>query len=89
MAVEGLGRVLPCMYLVRLRAFFISAGGSFRLAAGWGPEGGFCGNGGEWAELLNNKRVKNRGISGDICQGVYDRLDPILKGKPAKIFPLT
>ncbi|MCP3895963.1 MAG: sialate O-acetylesterase, partial [Bacteroides sp.] len=45
-------------------------------------------NGGEWAELLNNKRVKNRGISGDICQGVYDRLDPILKGKPAKIFLL-
>ncbi len=45
-------------------------------------------NGGEWTELLNNKRVKNRGISGDICQGVYDRLDPILKGKPAKIFLL-
>lgn len=45
-------------------------------------------NGGEWTELLNNKRVKNRGISGDICQGVYDRLEPILKGKPAKIFLL-
>lgn len=45
-------------------------------------------NGGEWAELLNNKHVKNRGISGDICMGVYDRLNPILKGKPAKIFLL-
>lgn len=45
-------------------------------------------NGGEWAELLGNKHVKNRGISGDICMGVYDRLDPILKGKPAKIFLL-
>lgn len=45
-------------------------------------------NGGEWAELLNNKHVKNRGISGDICMGVYDRLEPILTGKPAKIFLL-
>lgn len=45
-------------------------------------------NGGEWAELFENKHVKNRGISGDICMGVYDRLDPILKGKPAKIFLL-
>lgn len=43
-------------------------------------------NGGEWAELFHDKRIKNRGISGDIAQGVYDRLDPILKGKPAKIF---
>lgn len=45
-------------------------------------------NGGEWAEIFNNKRIKNRGISGDICMGVYDRLDAILKGKPAKIFLL-
>lgn len=45
-------------------------------------------NGAEWAELFQNKHVKNRGISGDICMGVYDRLDAILKGKPAKIFLL-
>lgn len=45
-------------------------------------------NGAEWAELLNNSRVKNRGISGDVCMGVYDRLFPILKGKPSKIFLL-
>ena len=43
-------------------------------------------NGGEWFELLDNKRVKNRGISGDVCMGVYDRLGAILKGSPAKIF---
>ena len=42
----------------------------------------FC----EWSELLNNKHIKNRGISGDIVEGVYDRLDPILTGKPRKIF---
>ncbi len=45
-------------------------------------------NGGEWAELFNDKRIKNRGISGDICMGVYDRLNPILDGKPSKIFLL-
>lgn len=45
-------------------------------------------NGGEWGELFDNKYVKNRGISGDICMGVYDRLGAILKGKPAKIFLL-
>jgi len=41
---------------------------------------------GEWAEIFNNRHVKNRGISGDIAEGVYDRLDPIVKGKPKKIF---
>lgn len=52
----------------------------------------FIGNsitdGGEWTELFQDGKVKNRGISGDICMGVYDRLEPILKGKPAKIFLL-
>ncbi len=50
----------------------------------------FLGNsitdGGEWAELFENPFVKNRGISGDVVGGVYDRLEPILKGKPAKLF---
>lgn len=45
-------------------------------------------NGAEWAELFPQKHVKNRGISGDTSEGVYDRLDPIVKGKPAKIFIL-
>lgn len=52
----------------------------------------FLGNsitdGAEWAELFNNPNVKNRGISGDITMGVYDRLDAVLKGHPAKIFLL-
>lgn len=46
-------------------------------------------NGAEWMELLNNSHVKNRGISGDVCMGVYDRLDAILKGSPAKVFLLV
>ena len=43
-------------------------------------------NGAEWHEFFNNTNLKNRGISGDICQGVYDRLEPITNGKPNKIF---
>ena len=50
----------------------------------------FIGNsitdGGEWPELFNNPHVKNRGISGDTTQGVFDRLDAIVNGQPAKIF---
>ena len=45
-------------------------------------------NGAEWSELFPEKKVKNRGISGDTPEGVYDRLDPVVKGKPAKIFIL-
>lgn len=46
-------------------------------------------NGCEWAELFGNPKIKNRGISGDEVMGIYDRIAPILKGKPAKIFLLT
>lgn len=42
----------------------------------------------EWSELFNNSNFKNRGISGDIVQGVYERLDPIIEGHPQKIFLL-
>lgn len=45
-------------------------------------------NGSEWSELFGNPHIKNRGISGDTTMGVYDRLDAILKGNPAKIFLL-
>lgn len=50
----------------------------------------FLGNsitdGGEWAELFNNKHVKNRGISGDISAGVLNRLPEITSSKPAAVF---
>lgn len=45
-------------------------------------------NGCEWHELLNNPNVKNRGISSDVIQGLTDRIDPVIKGKPKKIFIL-
>lgn len=42
--------------------------------------------GGNWAQTMNNKHMRNRGISGDKVQGVHDRLGEIVKGKPRKIF---
>ncbi|MBN1639420.1 MAG: hypothetical protein JW866_10660 [Ignavibacteriales bacterium] len=40
----------------------------------------------EWSELFKDLRIKNRGISGDISEGILDRLDKVLEGKPDKIF---
>jgi len=52
----------------------------------------FLGNsitaGTNWAKLLNLPDAKNRGISGDITFGVLERLQPIIDGKPKKIFIL-
>lgn len=44
---------------------------------------------GEWQELTGNRRVKNRGISGDVTYGLIARLDEVLSSRPAKIFILT
>ncbi len=40
----------------------------------------------EFNELLGNRHIKNRGIVGDIVQGLIDRVDPIIKGHPKKLF---
>ncbi|MBX2890606.1 MAG: hypothetical protein KF734_06740 [Saprospiraceae bacterium] len=46
----------------------------------------FC----EWQELLGDSvRVLNRGISGDYVDGVWGRLDEVLRHKPLKIFLLV
>lgn len=53
----------------------------------------FLGNslteGGKWTKLLGKKHLRNRGISGDVATGIYNRLDQILSGQPKKIFLLT
>jgi lysophospholipase L1-like esterase len=50
----------------------------------------FLGNsitdGGEWAEIWQNDKVKNRGISSDNTFGVLARLDEIVSSQPAKVF---
>ena len=52
----------------------------------------FLGNsitdGGEWTEMFNDLKVKNRGISGDISAGVLNRLDEVYQRFPDKVFLL-
>jgi lysophospholipase L1-like esterase len=42
--------------------------------------------GGDWANRLNNKAVKNRGIAGDVTDGVLARLGEVTYVKPAAVF---
>lgn len=62
----------------------------FKLLPTTGKDVVFVGNsitdGGEWAELFDDTKIKNRGISGDITAGVLHRLPNLVAGKPAKLF---
>ena len=40
----------------------------------------------EWAEILDNNKIKNRAILGDNSLGILNRIDRIAKFKPQKIF---
>ncbi len=40
----------------------------------------------EWSELFNNPKILNRGIPGDHCDGMLERLDEVLRHRPSKIF---
>lgn len=40
----------------------------------------------EWAELFDNRHIKNRGISADRSGWLLERLDPIIEGHPKKLF---
>ncbi len=42
--------------------------------------------GGEWSELLGNPNILNRGIPGDHCDGMRERLCEVLRHHPSKIF---
>jgi lysophospholipase L1-like esterase len=52
----------------------------------------FLGNsitdGAEWFELLQNKKCRNRGISGDVTEGILLRLEGVTRLKPSAIFLL-
>jgi len=43
-------------------------------------------NGGEWSELFQDLRIKNRGITGDITEGVLYRLNEVTESKPLMVF---
>lgn len=46
-------------------------------------------NGCEWHELFDNPRIKNRGVSSDVIQGLADRCQAVMSGHPDKVFVLT
>lgn len=50
----------------------------------------FLGNsiteGGNWRELFDNNNILNRGIGGDITEGVLNRIDEIIRHQPSKLF---
>lgn len=41
---------------------------------------------GKWSELFKNKNIINRGIGGDVCFGVLNRLNEVLESSPKAIF---
>ena len=43
----------------------------------------------EFNELLGNRHIKNRGIVGDIVQGLIDRIGPVIEGQPKKLFIMS
>lgn len=42
----------------------------------------------DWAELFRNSKIKNRGISGDIIEGLINRINEVVESHPQKIFLL-
>lgn len=40
----------------------------------------------EWSEMFGNPRIKNRGIGGDVTDGILERLDEVTESRPLKIF---
>ncbi|MEL6867942.1 MAG: GDSL-type esterase/lipase family protein [Bacteroidota bacterium] len=43
---------------------------------------------GPWVEFFDQPRIKNRGIEGDVTQGILERLAHMLKTPPAQLFLL-
>ncbi len=41
---------------------------------------------GDWSKLFNNKRIINRGIGGDVCFGVLNRIDEVVSSHPKSVF---
>ena len=41
---------------------------------------------GSWSEIFQNQNIKNRGISGDVTEGILYRITEITDSNPLKIF---
>ncbi len=69
---------------------WLQRAGHFRLLPNVKGEIIFLGDsitgGCNWSEMLQDPKVINRGISGDVSQGILDRLDEVTESFPSKIF---
>ena len=77
----------------RVKAYYFQKINSYKLAPLEKGDIVFLGNsitegGGNWAKRFNNPRIKNRGISGDVTDGVLARLEEIYFYQPAAVFLL-
>lgn len=41
---------------------------------------------GSWAEIFQNPNIKNRGISGDVTEGILYRISEITESQPLQVF---
>ena len=41
---------------------------------------------GDWNELFKNKHIVNRGIGGDVCFGLLNRINEVVESQPKSIF---
>jgi len=84
--------VIPNQY-ERVKAYYFQKINSFKIAPLEKGDIVFLGNsitegGGNWAKRFNNPKIKNRGISGDVTDGVIARLEEIYFYKPSAVFIL-
>lgn len=75
---------------VQRSTYYLQRKSLFEKLPDTGHEIVFLGNsitdGCNWSELFNDLRVKNRGISGDVTDGVLERLAEVTRLQPDKIF---
>ncbi|MGY8787985.1 MAG: GDSL-type esterase/lipase family protein, partial [Fidelibacterota bacterium] len=41
---------------------------------------------GSWSEIFQNPNIKNRGISGDVTEGILYRINEITESQPLQVF---
>jgi len=74
----------------RVSPYYVQKKSLFDILPDEGGELVFLGDsitdGGEWAEMFHDIRIKNRGISGDTTEGVLARAEEVTAAKPACVF---
>lgn len=82
--------LLPAQQQEPFSTYYEQRQSHFSLLPNHRAEVVFLGNsitdGAEWQEMFADKKIINRGISGDYTEGVLNRIDEIVKLRPGKLF---